>query len=66
MKMDGLHFIILLRGAMKQLSSRFWKLQYVNVNVVKRQHENALHLAVREDNVSMVKILATNQQLQVT
>jgi hypothetical protein len=51
---------------MKQLSSRFWKLQYVNVNVVKRQHENALHLAVREDNVSMVKILATNQQLQVT
>jgi ankyrin repeat protein len=38
----------------------------VNVNVVTRQHENALHLAVLEDNVSMVKILATNQQLRVT
>jgi hypothetical protein len=38
----------------------------VNVNVVTRQHENALHLAVREDNVSMVKILTTNQQLRVT
>jgi ankyrin repeat protein len=38
----------------------------VNVNVVTRQHENALRLAVREDYVSMVKILATNQQLQVT
>jgi len=38
----------------------------VNVNVVTRQHENALHLVVREEYVSMVKILATNQQLQVT
>ncbi len=35
----------------------------VNVNVVTRQDENALHLAVMEENVSMVKILATNQQL---